>query len=84
MIYAIAKKVARPARISVKNLEFGRSLGWPLPASLNQRPMTVLATASLILVVKPILLVVDGWLDRLTKLFRRFETQEMEGEEDEI
>jgi hypothetical protein len=45
MIYAIAKKVARPALISVKNLEPFLSCLCPENSSLNRRPTILLATA---------------------------------------
>jgi len=45
MIYAIAKNVARPALISVKNLEPFLSCRCPENSSLNRRPTILLATA---------------------------------------
>jgi hypothetical protein len=51
MIYAMAKKVARPARISVKDLAFSRDLVCPEPSSRNLLPTILFATASLIFFV---------------------------------
>jgi hypothetical protein len=53
MIYAMAKKVARPARISVKNLAFSRDLVCPEPSSRNLLLTMLFATASLIFFVNP-------------------------------
>lgn len=54
MIYAMAKNVARPARISVKNLACSRAFKCPDPWSRNLLPIILLATASLIFLEIPI------------------------------
>jgi hypothetical protein len=60
MIYAIAKKVAKPARISVRNLAFSRDFACPDPSSRNLLPTMLFATASLIFLVKPTMTTYDG------------------------
>ncbi len=48
MMYAMAKKVAKPALTSVKNLEPFLSCLCPENSSLNRRPTKLLATAVLV------------------------------------
>lgn len=48
MMYAIAKKVAKPARNSVRNSDPFRAFGWPEPSRRNHVPTGLFATRPLI------------------------------------